>query len=147
MQTFTQQEQIQFIREKAIEANPDILKLEFGCKLLDTSIRDTGIWTLIHATQLKGYPRLLVYRDDIGTGTGRISEFEIIGRNVRLADVLYAIKIKNRGNGWTYAATAEGEIIKLEWDDHEVVATWNLLKDSLDDQSPETIQFIYNLLK
>lgn len=80
---------------------------------------------------------------------------ECIKANPSIADVLLAIdKISSQ-----YSVGADGrftvlDITKdgtsgLEWvkESNGVLAlTWNLLKDSLFSQSPETIEFIFNLL-
>ena len=125
----TTQEQIQFIREKAIKANPDILKLKFGCLVctednmihfvLGKEAYSEAIYTVIHSND---FAKLHKYRLTP-------SKYAIIGRDIRLADVLYIVNT----------------IDYLQKDN--VVCMWNLLKDSLDEQSPDTIDFIYNLLK
>lgn len=71
---------------------------------------------------------------------------------IRLADVLLAIS--SRGDADTpapvWAIDTAGEFFDQSTSDGSPIYLakyWNLLKDSLSDQSPETLQFIYELLK
>lgn len=79
---------------------------------------------------------------------------DVSERPIRFADVLLAIGKKERGHIF---ARADGEIaVFFKWVDfgeekrHEVEPTyieWNLRKDDLTQQSPETLQFLSDLLK
>lgn len=141
----TTQEQIQFIRQKAIEANPEILKLEFGCAFrlhnkkfyvaryledVETLVDENNIhWTL---TQLK-----------------QLQFAEIIGRDIRLADVLFTIEKTGKDIEVSlYQNTCHiGRYSEGKKEGYYSYCLYDLLKDRLEDQSPETIEFIYNLLK
>lgn len=131
----TTQEQIEFIRSKCIESNASILDLVFGCeitymgkiyKVTDERFGCTWLFSPINA-------------EIICPATKEIHN--IIGREIRLADVLLAIRKQadidfnihiGRGNAYFLSGKMEH--------------MWNLLKDSLSSQSPETIDFIFNLL-
>lgn len=79
-----------------------------------------------------------VYFGKGGYVSKNIDDIKILGREIRLADVLLAMKsLKERK--WTDQAW----LITGSKDD----CNWNLLKDSLTDQSEETIEFLYELLK
>lgn len=166
----TTQEQIEFIKQKAIEANPDIKKLEFGCKVScrfdEIGFPNEGSLEYHPAIQEIGY----VTHDDFleichhfqdlpisDIRDGYLGEdyegmfCEIIGRDIRLADVLRAIDVadskKEKRNN--YCVTTNGGICTMGYVGrfYQLHAQWNLLKDRLEDQSNETIEFIYNLLK
>lgn len=108
---------IQKIKEKCIEANRDILKLKFGCKVSvyipeygeqnestssDYSPEEWGIATYIEPSEpmsyLEGKHIYDVYGSDFKNGnTEYVDEedrivCEILGRDITLADVLLAIK-------------------------------------------------------
>jgi len=74
---------------------------------------------------------------------------EIIGRPIRLADVLLATHQKQVPIPWI-AVDSYGEFLGY-WDKaKEPISnglSWNLYKDSLEEQSEETVAFIYDLLK
>lgn len=118
------QEKISYIRQKAIEANPSILDLVFGCEGEDVN----GIWRMAHHNWEAKEP-----------GKDWFSIFppeKIIGRPIRLADVLnlpdsFTDKYSNKENK------------ELLW---KLCANWNLLQDDLTLQSQETIDFLYSLL-
>lgn len=115
----TTQDQIQLIREKCIEANPEI------------------------ATK-----RLVGDKYEV-------TEEFVSCRPIRLADILLAIN----KNPEDYSIGTDGRFMKMTWfpnggfnmewvkESNGVLAIgWNLLKDDLSLQSPETIQFLYQLL-
>lgn len=112
---------LQFIREKCIEANPEIVELEFGCEVKE---KDSGEQFFI------------ADRDDMDLMP---DAYEIIGRPIRLADVLLAIPFK--ANMGIYA---DGTFIKRSAGDTGY--EWNLKDNNLEKQSKKTIDFIYNIL-
>lgn len=66
------------------------------------------------------------------------------GRPIRLADVLLAIG--RRGDRWNIGG--DGCFNHLDqFNNWQKVAQWNLKSDTLSAQSPETIDFLYELLK
>lgn len=152
----TKQEQIKFIREKCIEANPDIKKLEFGCHIDNVlwyktekdkeegtvDWKETGMdskqGVIVKDLRSEFLPMWVDYGEQLEFQIQHddIVSFEIIGRDIRLADVL--LVADNAGKGKLDAV--RNNILS-------VYDKWNLLKDNLNDQSDETIEFIYNLLK
>lgn len=150
-------EEIKFIRQKCIEANPSILDLVFGCEVKHEPSNYMGIdyrGTYLH--EARGYEMHLIYFPGSEEGSQRaysttinIDDFKIIGREIHLADVLLAI---NNTSNAAHAVTETGAFL-IEGDspsiwemDRDYNVNWNLSKDSLSDQSPETIDFIFNLL-
>ena len=127
---------LQFVKSKVIEAVPEIMELKLGCKILWR----TFVWSFVG----KNYAGNFILYSDFGSQTKVISEkmmdFEIgcknLGRPIRLADVLIT------------AIPKSGSLNFLIQDGHaeEILKSWNLSKDSLDDQSEETINFLANLL-
>jgi len=142
-------DKIQFIRQKCIEANPEIVELKFGCLLRNkASGYISGIYLGYDSTtnnslvskldggymwQFKALGNMRI-GDWTPTEMGKhgLSDWSIVGRPIHFADVALAIEEAHELSG-----NRAGELI----------STWNLRKDSLEDQSPDTIQFLYELLK
>lgn len=136
----TKQEQINFIKQKSVEANPDIKKLEFGCSINRpyNMYRYGGI--IIGEDNGSYYVMYDSISQEIIT-MHDIQDDEILGRDIRLADILYAINTHGISNNeFWHDNTTEFYISKM-------ALKWNLLKDNLNDQSDECVEFIYNLLK
>ena len=132
-------EKLELIRKKCIETNPSILDLEFGCEVMlrnssivnvicSISKNEEGeeyVFTTYGATADKVYLRKKFEHDNYIK--------KVIGRQITLADVLMAIERKYHTDSfWSYF---ENLILK-----------WNL-KEPLGNQSEETIDFLYSLLK
>lgn len=141
----TTQEQIEFIRQKCIEANPEIMELKFGCGV---KWRDEE-FTFISGGMAGQYT---LFNKRCHAVFASPSECEILGRDIRLADVLLAIS-KNKKNwhsqewGVVGVELAEGGHYAHFSSNECGYAEWDLLTDDLTLQSPETIEFIFNLLK
>jgi len=123
------------LKEIIIEAVPEIVALEFGCELKDKDSELT--WIFLSQGESRGFKYSSIWNSVTGSGLGRHEDFEIIGREIRLADVLRAIsreKLKKRLDISAFFVYQSGHSL------------WDLTKNSLDDQSPETIDFLYELL-
>lgn len=138
----TTQQKIAFIREACIKANPEIVELKIGSHVL---WGEHGLGGCILQRNYAG--NYLIRVEGMGTTT-TIKERQItkiIGRPVRLADVLLASK------GMIHDIENDGEYMRTfelhEDGSHDLQIFWNLRKDSLEDQSEDTIEFIYSLLK
>jgi|694.fasta_scaffold02962_14 hypothetical protein len=154
----TRQRKIDFIREACISANPDILKLEFGCRVVVevhsggfvqntpekieiVSISD-GIILSSSSIKVGGHIKEItnVYADlgvyyvnDFNNRKGFVKITEILGRKIGIADVLLIAKKMNPELFHTHI--------------HSVVLMWGLLlNDDLNLQSNETIDFLFSLL-
>lgn len=136
------QGQIKFIREKCIEANPDIKKLEFGCQII--VMNDVRRYVVSLEPQSK-YNLVFIGGSVNGRNTFTEDEYIVIGRDIRLADVLLSLA-RVSPNPELTLHSIEVSIAKRGTHGRDN-CTWNLLKDRLEDQSPDTIEFIYNLLK
>ena len=155
----TNQEKIQFITERCIKANPDIKKLEFGCKIvINTPERyaeykesddEKTTATVLFYQEVSNFDEndvhFMVWLDEWNeTFDASIldeTDIKIIGRPIRLADVLLAIQQE----GWSDQNPMWSEETTLK-KKKKLCKKWTLKKDNLQDQSPETIDFIYSLL-
>ena len=137
------QDKLKLIREKVIEANPEIVELKFGCEVeyekKPFRMIYFGVVTTIHKSSIcvlhnRLIPDFIVKERDIR---------KIIGRPITLADVLLAIKtgIYIREDGSIYSD--EGVPLDL----HYTGVSWNLKDNNLNNQSEECIDFLYELLK
>jgi hypothetical protein len=139
------QKSIEAIRAACIAANPEIVELKFGCKV------KLALRTGFHAAYLKkfdtnqftfdGFQKLMSDKEngwiDIGEYYEKNNEWEIIGRPIRLADVLLVVEqIPN-----AYSRTAQFEI-----NAKNICKRWDMRTDDLTQQSDETIVFIHSLL-
>lgn len=71
-------------------------------------------------------------------------------REIRLADVLLAVDVfRNGKNEHGYSVRHTGRIYEDDLNSvaKKQVGVWNLRADDLQEQSPETIEFLYSLLK
>lgn len=123
----------EIIKQKCIEANPEIMELKFGCKIKNLHGK---IETFINNAGQHKYR--CISENGFFDETLKIFITEILGRDIHLADVLYAITITDS------EAMAEKVAGDLTF---QSINSWNLLKDSLKDQSEETLEFLANLLK
>lgn len=166
------QEHYSAVKEAVTKRVPDILDLKFGCEFLDKISGNKGRvvgenilfgseWDYSFAIFVfeKKVDKLLLTQD----GSNKIynrehieigeMDVEILGRPIRLADVLLAIKDLYGVNS-RFAVNAFGIFYEFdgEWKDGDVAHVkylhmgWNLHKDSLQDQSEETIEFLYSVL-
>lgn len=128
------------------EANPEIMELKFGCEVIVDGIREDNPgceYDVVIDDRLKDGRVVLGYFGEVP-----LSQTKTIGRPIRLADVLLAIKKAKDDDAWKYAIDAEGRFMR-EWGEgrHEtVLEKWNLRDDNLDHQSEETKQFLIDLL-
>lgn len=110
-------EQYEKLRQVIIAANPEIMELDTGCVVQSDN---------------RAY---LVGSSDVHM----LSQFKIIGRPIRLADVLLAIEKHGLNDQIEYHNILFDLLVKNE-------SLWNLRNDNLDHQSDETKQFLINLL-
>lgn len=127
-------EHIQAIRAACIKANPEIVELKFGCEIELYDVKQKVI------SYKRNNWRLTTDKSDCKMDASELKEkVTILGRPIRLADVLLAIprSIRERMeiNHSAFGIYSQG---------HEF---WNLLKDDLSLQTPETLSFIADLLK
>lgn len=159
----TTQQKREAIRQDCIAANPEIVELKFGCfitdkhtilisqggdfgneilQTFDTDTEEVGGIFASHIDDGSGGSRLETVDDLIESG-----ELEIIGRPIRLADVLLAIK-EPEDKVYCVAVCGRFYWSYADSDSHYIStgAQWNLRKNSLDDQDEPTIDFIHSIL-
>lgn len=132
---------LKFVKDKIIEAVPEIMELKFGCEILHKPSQKTFLY---HSTTDKKDSYNLIADQPIFGSDWPITDLEILGRPIQLADVILAIQEKPYVVFVTL--TKEGDLIVSFMEATPVHLAWNLSKD-LSGQSPETIDFLYNLLK
>lgn len=132
--------QIKFIREKCIEANGEIVELKKGCVIKDFfKFYGTIINVEKYHEESNCYdvafktPELHIDRSPAK------DHWEIIGRPIRLADVLLVL--------FESPASKLLKIKTIQQLYQSIGLHWVLTKDNLEDQSDETIAFIFNLLQ
>lgn len=139
----TTQEKIEDIRQKCIEANPEIMELKFGCRVQNNRRGDMG-YILAQEFNSNVY-----YNED--TKQVLVRDFEpdeIIGRPIRLADVLLAAReVSERIEGQLFVADNGMFCIAKVGKSLDGLGYWNLAKDDLTLQGKPTIDFIHDLLK
>lgn len=137
-------DKLELIRKKCIEANPEIVELKFGCEVVLNLNNDKAVLLGETSSFLSGWFKTNNEIYPVGGHT-----FEIIGRPIRLADVIFAIS-KNWVRDNSDKSRLMGTFVFFSDQQSKLLCTvslWNLLKDNLEDQSEETISFIYDLLK
>lgn len=135
---------LEIIRKACIKANPEIMELKFGCVIktkkfsfennLETITYD-GTIGIDREFGLLGRDNKIFEKDII----------EILGREIRLADVLLALT-QDRGSRW-HMITYKKWNANIMRDDVEKFINWDLKNDNLELQSEETIKFLAELLK
>lgn len=135
--TRTKSEQI--VIKAVIKAVPEIMELKFGCEMrrMDFLLKYVGKNNGQHALLITGKQELL-FVDKIEEAV------EILGRPIRLADVLLAIQETHielaKVNHETLRITPTAEKVTVKG-----YGFWNLRADSLSEQSDETIHFLAEL--
>jgi len=125
------------VRAKIVEACPELMELSFGCK-----VTLEGDWWMVYANT----------GDSVGICHGSERRFpcknqidEILGHPIRLSHVLRAIADEVDSTACMYP---DGAFV--EWDssgyDYHILFRYDLTKDDLSLQSPETIDFLFNIL-
>lgn len=137
---------------KAIQlANPDIMKLEFGCnvdvgyptahyvkvlRVLESN--KYSICNYIRNTKYEGMQEIIEYQDNFSVGRTPIKEItEIIGRDITLEDCLIAIGKKSDDfNGWDADSQCNLNYLIKVW----------IFNIPLHQQEQETIDFLWDLI-
>jgi len=136
----TKQEKLKQIRQKCIEANPSILDLEMGCEVFVSGYPGRHRYI---ATQL-GIPKYLVeFSNEISIEDFSDYHVEIIGREIRLADLLLALQKVAQINITVNWKENEIELLDTE---NGITAIYNLLADDIERQPEPFVDFIHTLL-
>lgn len=148
MTNMTPQQKYQKIRESCIKANPALLELTLGCE----TKRKNKLYFYVDENKVSRIGTILytLYcppdREFITVIGSEIEKYKILGHEPQLSDVLLAIG-KVDENYFIDSRGGFGELfIESESFLFQAIPEYNLLKPSLRSQSPETIDFIYNLI-
>lgn len=155
----------QAVREAVIAANPEIMELKFGCRveaiygLLSNSkgmicegdpnegiviSHDFSLFDCYRTTQHREIDTALIFHEK--------EKFKILGRPIRLADVMIALAQIVLPDDEFLCVFPEGFIChkrEASDDNNEYViknARWIFRQDDLSLQSPETIDFLHSVL-
>ncbi len=136
----TTPDKIEEIRKACIEANPEIVELEFGClfQIKGAKYPQPIIGIKWKENEDTGIDEIDYFRDIYGGKVGYTNSIEIIGRPIRLADILLAIEVKLENR-------KDNEILKMEEFQH-VTSNWILSQENLEKQKEYLISFIHNVL-
>jgi hypothetical protein len=149
-------DKLEAIRQACIEANPEIVELKFGCEIEWKGERafltgDTYVLGDVaggSAVQKKFWVANRSIRgvDSFREGNG---DWGIIGRPIRLCDVLLAIDKSVVKEAYSFKMYANGYMWLENIPDGGTRqdAIYNLRADDLTQQSEECISFLYELLK
>jgi len=122
------------LKEVIQKANPEIMELKFGCQFTENPSHGqiyTASWETIGGNW--------VAAEDAEEYDS--TEISILGRPIRLADVLLAL-----GESPEVAPSYEGEEFPAMHKVARIVYLWRLADDNLDHQSKECHEFLINLL-
>lgn len=138
----TLKQKIADIRAACIAANPSITDLVFGCRIKDWK---KGEAIIVGVEKYSNGESDCYYQfyNKIPHPIMELSPYhnwEIIGRPIRLADVLLAVTQIPRIKMFSQAVIMGAE------EPRKIAEIWDLRNDDLTKQSPKTIDFIHNLL-
>jgi len=148
------QKNLETIRAACIKANPEIVELKFGCRFkfprgsYGTLLCDKE-WK--RAKFLVALPQLPPHYDELRWDD--MEDVEIIGRPIRLADVLLAMEtakgshhvaVRNDGGILVREGNGITSNWSLQW--RNPFPVWNLRADNLEEQSDECVAFLAGLL-
>lgn len=160
----THESKLEAVRKAVIAAVPSIMDLKFGCVVqyngADGNVHRGEYLSSEDASEERVWARVNIgygHMDVRGIGMCAEDKLEIIGRPIRLADVLIAV----REAGVAMRVDQKGRMQLEEMVEyhaqkniqpsstfavHWVGCDWNLHKDSLDLQDPPTIDFLHSIL-
>jgi hypothetical protein len=133
------------------KANPEIMKLKFGCEVIDTrlSVRNAPTIFLNQTRDRKGNVQAYVHSGKTAwyvPNSIKDRSLEILGRPIRLADVLLTIQTQEADCEFLMHNSSYANTISLKLPNNPRPVSWNLKDDNLDNQSEETKQFLISLL-
>lgn len=128
------------------QANPEIMELKFGCEIhyemfpmrtIRTGIAMYGVGNKEICVMHEGLiPDFIYEKRDLK---------KILGRPIRLADVLLALQSNTRIEKTVLMMNLPGTFAYSDAE-HHVIARWNLKNDNFEHQSDHTKQFLIELL-
>ena len=135
---------LEYIKSKVVEVNPEIMELKFGCEVKNKTSNDYRI--ILRGVAFKGGMPMLcdsgMFRR-VNVHYFPIENVEILGRPIRLADVLHTL---DEGSNQEIVVHIDGE---LGIADEAIIwknTYWNLQDNNLTNQSEECINFLAEVL-
>ncbi len=137
------------VRDAAIAANPEIMKLREGCRV-EYEWETDEVSELTFGADINGDAILFDEEEGNAIFDANVDDIKkILGRPIRLADVLLAIQ--ERKLEYAFMVDQEGGFVTALAGQNpklfSVLKGWNLLADDLKSQSPETIAFLASILR
>ncbi len=126
---------IQKLKDVIIKANPEIMELKFGCYFSGEGVSSGLIVRMIDRFPFGFTANYHHQGSGIMCREFNTRKIVIIGRSIRLADVLLAMGIE---------AFVGSE--KMQANLNDIVVMWNLKDNNLDNQSDECKEFLDKLL-
>ena len=126
-------EKLQELKSKIHELLPELLDLKFGCE-----VKTVGFW-----------PRILGNEEVIEDGKEQFIDWgggntykveKILGSKIGIAEVLRAYAEPLKKLGYSQAVIMGTSEVK------KLLNFWNFAKGNIDEQSPDTISFLHNLI-
>lgn len=155
----TKQEKLKELEQEIIKANPSILDLKFGCIIRknkdhcitseESEERPIFISISEYGSQFF-WAKFDKYEAPQAINTDEF-DIEIIGRPIRLSDVLYMF-LSHAISEWSVNSSGAFERWKyhgepLMWELKEYGPAWKMNQDDLSLQSEDTIDFLFNLIE
>lgn len=142
------QTNLEIIRKACIKANPEIMEIKRGCIVnLNKQWIDPEFWDkdfIIYKTEADKFAVTGKHqKSDIGVWLDKSDISEILGREIRLSDVLLALQGKEETDSWQFYLP---DILWISFK-RGGAFQWDLTHDNLELQSEETINFLSELLK
>ncbi len=140
------------IRAACIAANPEIVELKFGCEVIRLKDKRIGYVQSGSASEVEegvwlGHVLWLGNKVVAPTIMGDTYGVAILGRPIRLADVLLAIRANRNAANGVYGIKDDGELMHISFQGITILPIrWNLRQDDLTKQSPGAIDFLFTLL-
>lgn len=141
----TTQEKREAIRKACIAANPEIVELKQGCFVEDFF---KGTLEILAKYEIEGespvYDFVFRGENEVSVARSPRGNWEILGREIALADVLLAMSKKTEFSSRVYGISTYGGFYGYS-EAGKLDAEWNL-KQPLSGQSDEVVDFIYELI-
>ena len=134
--------QYEQLRQVIIKANPDIIKLEFGCRFIDSAKNQYYIGCEGRLFEEFG--------DGMECDPELTDSLENIGRMITLTDVLIALAKNNIVSELEIFVDVMGRFWNIEScggkNEMKIVGRWDLKNNNLKNQSQPTVDFLHKLL-
>lgn len=128
------QEKLEAVRAAIVKVVPEIMELKHGCFV-----------------SVNGEEPFIFSTGEIPADAFENGDVQILGRTIRLADVLLALGAKTNNALATYSVDTLGHLRDIIHEryfwtsDGMIPIIWNLRNDDLTAQSPECIDFVYDI--